>query len=44
MPLIPTPTAWLGTHARGLGSADRWANPSRSRELSDFIAHEMPDA
>jgi hypothetical protein len=40
MALIPTPTAWLGRRpSQAVGDAERWANPARSRELSDFIAH-----
>src|SRR5262249_23623496 len=40
--LIPTPTAWLGhrpVHADG--DPDRWTNPERSNELSDFLAWKM---
>lgn len=37
--LLPTPTAWLGRRpANGDGDAARWADPERSRELSDCMA------
>ena len=37
--MIPTPTAWLGRRpSQSIGSADRWHDKARSRELSDFIA------
>ena len=39
LPMIPTPTAWLGRRpSQSIGSADRWHDKARSRELSDFIA------
>ena len=42
LPMIPTPTAWLGRRpSQSIGSADRWHNKARSRELSDFIAAEV---
>lgn len=37
--LLPTPTAWLGRRpSQADGDPERWANPERSRELSDCIA------
>ncbi len=40
MPLMPTPTSWLGRRpAHAKGDPARWLNPARSRELSDLIAH-----
>ncbi len=39
--LLPTPTAWLGRRpSQAVGVPERWANPGRSRELSDCIAGE----
>jgi DNA (cytosine-5)-methyltransferase 1 len=39
MPLIPTPTAWLGRRpSQAAGDPARWLDPARSRELSDFLA------
>ena len=38
--LWPTPTAWLGRReSQSLGDPKRWANPERSRELSDAVAY-----
>jgi hypothetical protein len=38
--LLPTPTAWLGRRiSHSTGDAERWHNPARSNELSDFMAH-----
>lgn len=37
-PLLPTPTAWLGRRSsHAIGNAERWHNPARSNELSDFM-------
>ncbi len=37
--LLPTPTAWLGRRpSQSYGDPERWVNPERSNELSDFIA------
>ena len=39
MPLIPTPTAWLGRRpSSSVGDPARRHNPNRSNELSDFLA------
>jgi len=39
LPMIPTPSAWLGRRpSHSIGSADRWHDKARSRELSDFTA------
>lgn len=39
--LLPTPTAWLGRRpSQAVGDPERWANPGRSRELSDCVAGE----
>lgn len=36
--LLPTPTAWLGSRdAHSKGDPERWMNPERSNELSDFV-------
>ena len=38
--VMPTPTAWLGRRpGNAIGDPERWTNPKRSRELSDFVAH-----
>lgn len=40
---LPTPTAWLGRReAHSQGDPERWTNPERSNELSDFIAWLLP--
>lgn len=37
--LLPTPTAWLGRRPiQSVGDPERWANPGRSREVSDCVA------
>jgi DNA (cytosine-5)-methyltransferase 1 len=42
--LLPTPTAWLGRRpSQSIGDPERWTNPDRSNELSDFIAYLSGD-
>lgn len=37
--MLPSPTAWLGRRAsHAIGQAERWHDPARSNELSDFVA------